>query len=47
MPMINAMANAGLVSLPGMMRGEIMAGSAAKGSCALPDMGNVSHYRCD
>ncbi|MDE0800209.1 MAG: ABC transporter permease [Rhodospirillaceae bacterium] len=30
MPMINAMANAGLVSLPGMMRGKIMAGSAAK-----------------
>ena len=45
--MINAMAVAGLASLPGMVPGKIMAGSAAKGSCALPGMGNVSHYRCD
>ncbi len=42
MPMINAMAAAGVVSLPGMMTGQILAGSGPGGE--VSDPGHVHHH---
>ena len=47
MPILNSMAATGVVSLPGMMTGQILAGLPPAGSCEVSDHDHVSARRSD